>query len=143
MEDAENKKIFASKGIKNTRSRNLVYNVLKNSALPLTAQQIYLKLQETDTTINLSTVYRALEMFVRKELVLKSTLAEENKAVFELNRNQHQHYLVCIACREIFPLPACPLEEYEEQLHKEIGFDVTGHRFEIYGYCKNCRHHQH
>lgn len=139
MEDAENKRIFASKGIKNTRSRNLVYNVLRNSRLPLTAGQIYLKLQNTDSTINLSTVYRVLEMFVKKELVLKSNLAEENKSVFELNRSEHKHYLVCIACRKIFTLQVCPFEAYENQLSKDIGFDVTGHKFEIYGYCKNCR----
>lgn len=139
MQITDYKDLFAGKGLKNTRSRNLIYGVLSETGLPMTAEQIFIKLKETDKSVNLSTVYRTLELFVEKGLVLKALIAENNKAMFELNQHDHKHYLVCLNCKEMIPVEGCPLEEYEKVLNNKIGFDVTGHKFEIYGYCKNCR----
>lgn len=139
MQLTDYKELFAGKGLKNTQSRNLIYGVLSETGLPMTAEQIFIKLKETETSVNLSTVYRTLELFVEKGLVLKANMAESNKAMFEVNHHDHKHYLVCLNCREMIPVEGCPLEEYEKVLNKKIGFDVTGHKFEIYGYCKNCQ----
>lgn len=139
MSTADYKDLFASKGLKNTKNRNLIYEVLDETALPLTAEQIFIKLKENDKSVNLSTVYRTLELFVDKGLVLKAIMAEDNRAVFELNHHEHKHYLVCLNCKEMIPVQGCPLEDYEKVLTQKLGFDVTGHKFEIYGYCRNCQ----
>jgi Fe2+ or Zn2+ uptake regulation protein len=39
----------------------------------------------------------------------------------------------------MIPVEGCPLEEYEKLLHNQMGFDITGHKFEIYGYCQKCQ----
>jgi Fur family ferric uptake transcriptional regulator len=59
--------------------------------------------------------------------------------MFEVNHHEHKHYLVCLNCKEMIPVEGCPLGEYEKVLNQKLGFDVTGHKFEIYGYCKNCQ----
>ena len=134
-----NKELFTSQGLKNTKSRNLIYDILGQCDVPVTAEQIFLKLKESGASINLSTVYRVLEIFVSKGIALKSNTAENNKALFELNRMEHKHHLVCVGCKKMLSIDGCPLDEYEKALRDKMGFDVTGHKLEIYGYCQDCK----
>lgn len=139
MENTDNKELFTSQGLKNTKSRNLIYNILDQLEVPVTAEQIFLKLKESDSAMNLSTVYRILEIFVSKGIALKSNIADNNKSMFELNRMEHKHHIVCIGCKRMFPMDSCPFEEYEKKIQDKLGFDVTGHKLEIFGYCQECK----
>jgi len=135
----ENKELFESTGIKNTRQRNMTLDILKQAEWPITAEQIFLKLKEIDSAISLSTVYRIMEVFTAKGLAIKSNLVEDTKAMFELNRMEHKHHLICVRCRKMHVVEDCPLGNYERALEKKTDFDITGHRLEIYGYCSDCK----
>ena len=139
MYKSDKKELFTNQGLKNTKRRNLVYDILEKSDLPITAEKIYLMLKENDASINISTVYRILEIFVSKDIVLKSSLTDNNSAVFELNRREHKHHIVCVGCKKMFAVEGCPFEEFEKQLNNKMDFSVTGHKLEIFGYCKNCK----
>jgi Fur family transcriptional regulator, ferric uptake regulator len=130
--------VFGRIGIRNTIPRKLVYAVLEDADLPISAEQVYWKLKEAVASVSLSTVYRILEIFVEKRLVLKSSMPEDNKAMFELNRPTHQHHLLCLACRKMLTVDGCPLDVYEHELEHTTKFHVTGHRLEILGYCETC-----
>ena len=127
-------------GIKWTKQRKNVYKVLWETAEPLNALQIY------NRVINLgdsgeyavSTIYRILSAFEEKGLVEKTSWMGDGTVVYSLNRGGHTHYAVCLGCRQRIPLQNCPFASIH--LEKEIGdFTVTGHKLELYGYCKNCR----
>lgn len=139
MTELDNKEVFGEHGLKNTKHRNLIYDILKESQLPLTTEHIYLKLKEVDTSISFSTVYRILDAFVSKGIALKSSMSDDNKAMFELNRMEHKHHLVCISCKKMIAVDDCPLERYEKSLAKKTQFDITAHNLEIFGYCPACK----
>lgn len=136
MEDSKNR--LKSCGLKITKQRREVIGILEQSTRPLSAEGIYMKLREREEPISLSTVYRILELLVKKKLVRRISTVEECGALFELD-DAHRHYLVCLGCHKMFPLDDCPLEAYEKELTRRTGFDVTGHSLEIYGYCRDCR----
>lgn len=133
------KDLFTSNGIKVTKQRELIFDALKHSDTPVTAEQLFLKLKSVDSLINLSTVYRSLNIFVEKKLVIESFIPEEKTSVFEINRMEHKHYLICINCKKVMAIDNCPVEEYEKSLEKSTGFDIKGHKLEIFGYCPECR----
>lgn len=139
MNDRQNKELFVSKGLKNTKYRNLLYDILENTELPLTAEDIYLRLREKGVSINLSTVYRILDIFVSKELIIRSGLSDDKKNIYELYKQENKHSLVCISCKKVQTLYNCPLEKYEKELQNEINFDITSHKLELYGYCQECK----
>ena len=139
LQEIDNKDLFASQGIKNTKQRNLIFEALKQSDDPVTAEQIFLKLKEVDASINLSTVYRILNIFVSKNLAIKSSISDDNKAMFEVNRMEHKHHLVCVGCKKILSIEDCPLERYEKSLEEKTDFDIKGHKLEIFGYCPECK----
>lgn len=120
------------KGMKHTKQREDVYGVLLNANGPLTAVDIYRRVPG----YALSTVYRTLLAFEECNMVTKSSLLGEDTAVYELNCGAHRHYAVCLQCRERIPLKSCPFDDMDIQMQE--GFTVTGHKIEIYGYCRKC-----
>ena len=139
MDDQKNKEYLLSKGLKNTKNRNFLFAVLEDTEVPLTAEDIYLKLREKGVSINLSTVYRILDVFVSKELITRSSSSDNKKNIYELYKQENKHRLVCISCKKVQTLNKCPLEKFEKELEKEINFDITSHKLELYGYCQECK----
>lgn len=126
-------------GLKKTRGRENVMKALEAVECPVTAEKIFLGLKKQGKEISLSTVYRILGTLVKKEIAQRTGSDENGRAMFELNRHIHRHYLVCLGCHKMIPVEHCPLGELEKRLERETGFSVTGHSLEIYGYCADCR----
>ncbi len=126
-------------GLKNTRPRRRVLEILFGQEELLTAEEIYQELLEAGETVNVSTVYRVLELFTEKKLVEKTFLPETRKYAFSLRMPGHVHYLICIRCHKKVDLSGCPLSDYERKVAANTGFDIIGHRLELYGLCKECR----
>lgn len=125
-------------GVKWTKQRKDVYHVLSHATEPLSAVQIYkqiAKSEEADYAV--STIYRILTAFEEKGFVTKSTFMGDGTVVYELDKGEHTHYALCLSCHKRVPLPSCPFEH----AHLEQGtgdFLITGHKLELYGYCKEC-----
>lgn len=142
MERDDIKKIFKSKGIKNTRQRQLVFEYLISCTQPVTADAIYMDLFRTlgeDESLNLSTVYRILDIFLREKLIIKSNLAGDNKATYEINRKEHKHHLVCIKCNLVTPIKGCPLKGYDQALSQSTQYEILEHKLEVFGVCPKCQ----
>ena len=130
-------------GLKWTKQRKSVYRALWETAEPLSAAQIYQRIMageegKAGAGYAVSTVYRILTAFEEKGLVEKNAWMEDGTIVYSLNRGGHTHYAVCLKCPNRIPLRDCPFSH----IHLEEGmedFTVTGHKLELYGYCKNCR----
>jgi len=134
-------------GIKWTKQRKDVYHVLLHANEPLSAVQIYNHIEKTGESGNyaVSTIYRILTAFEEKGLVTKTNWMGDGTLVYELNKGGHTHYAVCLNCHKRIPLEACPFEHMQLPHGQEKdgldanGFQVTGHKLELYGYCKQCR----
>lgn len=126
-------------GLKNTKSRRIILDILDQSNQPISAERISLELEKMKVSINLSTVYRTLETLSDKNLITKLSILDENRTLFEYNRKVHRHYLVCIKCKKILTIMACPIESYEKALEDETGFKIVGHKLYLYGYCPECQ----
>ncbi len=139
MENENGMLRFFNSGLKNTKARIKIIELLENNRRLLTTKEIHKRLLKAKLRINLSTVYRTLDKMVENKLVNRVTIENEKQALYEYNRNEHHHFLVCKACNKIYPIYECPLDEYEKKLKAETGFTVTGHHIEFYGYCRDCQ----
>lgn len=131
-------KDLKDKGLKQTRHRLAILEVLKNSDQPLTAEAIFAAVRGKKIAINRSTVYRNLDLLGEKEMLNKLTLAGDLRAVFEYNQKIHRHYLICLACNKVEIIEHCPLQGYEEGLSQETAYQIIGHKLDVYGYCPAC-----
>lgn len=127
-------------GLKWTKQRKSVYKVLSEASEPLNAIQIYnLAARDTDSEeCAVSTIYRILAAFEEKGLVEKTVWMEDGVVVYTLNRGMHTHYAVCLECHRRIPLQSCPFAHMHLSPAAE-DFTITGHKLELYGYCRECR----
>ena len=130
--------------IKWTRQRKAVYAVLEQASEPLSATDIYHRIDREEAAGNfaISTVYRILATFEEKHLVTKTNWMDDGTLVYELNRGGHTHYAICLNCHKRVALKSCPFAHIHLPIGGEPGMDdfqVTGHKLELYGYCQQCR----
>lgn len=131
--------ILKSKGLKITKHRTSVLKIISESKHPLSAEEIYLTLKDNFISINLSSIYKILDSLTSKHVISKCILGDDNKTSYEMNTSEHKHHLICKQCKEVFPITDCPLCIYEKHIKEDMDFDVTEHKLEIYGFCKNCK----
>ena len=124
-------------GLKKTKTREFVLQELRTAKKPLSALDIYSSLLGKDISIAQSTVYRTLETLVLHELVLKDSMLDAGLVVYQLNRDTHTHFAICLECHKVIALDICPIEESLERVQVR-NFTVQGHKVEIYGYCDDC-----
>ncbi len=124
--------------IRRTKQREEVFRLLAAASGPMSAVDIYNQLLQsmTDGNFAMSTVYRVLAVFEEKGYVIKSAPSGSDMSYYEWCRGQHRHYAVCLKCHRMIPLKRCPFEN--AALDAAEDFTITGHKLELYGYCKGC-----
>lgn len=130
---------FSEAGIKKTKQREALLEILEAADSPLSASQIHFLYCQKDKCACLSTTYRTLEMLNGHSIVNKIVSIENGTALYELNRHEHKHYAVCKGCHKMWDIEDCPMKDVKLAT-KSGDFHVTGHSLEVYGYCDDCFH---
>ena len=136
----ESKEFLKMKNIKITKGRIEILSILKNSESSLSAEKIYQIFREKNEDINLSTVYRTLELFEEKQITEKITLTDGVFA-YKLKKKTHRHLLRCDVCHKEIDIP-CPMSQIEEIVQSETGFTLTEHDLVMKGVCRECKNNR-
>ena len=129
-------KLLKDKKIKVTKARIDILNILEKSNKSLTAEHIYSICCEHNKDVNISTIYRSLELFEEKHIVDKVFLPEGING-FSLKKDSHKHKLRCEVCNKEI-LVDCPIKQIEEIINCEAGFKITDHSITLSGICEEC-----
>ncbi len=129
--------ILKNSMLKSTKQRCLILSIISSSIEPLAAEEIFKLLQNEEESINLSTVYRTLNVLTEKNVLLK-ILRGDGTASFQLNNALHNHYITCCICNRSVPIDSCPMKSLSENIRKQTGFKITGHSLQISGICSEC-----
>lgn len=126
-------------GLKVTLPRMRILQLFERSRdRHLSAEDVYKALLEAGDDIGLATVYRVLTQFESAGLVQRHHF-EGNQSVFELAEGEHHDHMVCVSCDTIEEFLDPVIEERQESVARERGFEITDHTLILYGKCKNCR----
>jgi len=125
-------------GCKLTPQRRMLIDVLLAAGeAELTPDEIYQQIRATYPEVGLDTVYRNLRLLTKMSIVDEVKLPGK-LAQYSLNREAHQHGLICLECGKEIPLRHCPIKELESVARTEHGFVISSHRIELFGYCDDC-----
>lgn len=122
--------------LKRTRQREIIVNIIRESRYPVTAAKIYQEALKQGC-MNLSTVYRTLNILCGKGLVQKSPDLEGNM-VYRMSEGMHSHYIICEKCHSTVCIDSCPLEGMAEEISLSTGYVITGHSLTFTGLCPEC-----
>lgn len=118
--------LFKEKGIKLTKQRKLVYEVIKDET---TFDEIKYKCSKY---MNNSTIYRIIELFLKNEMITKN-IDNNGNICYSINEG-HKHYIYCVKCHKKTSINICPIENLENS-----GYKLLSHQITINGICDNCQ----
>ena len=128
--------VFKDCGLKRTKNRELIYNILYSHSHPLTAKEIYDSLKEYN--IDLSTIYRCLNSFTNNG-ICNAEINDNNEKQFFLEKHGDKHIIVCVKCHKRIYLDDCPFHDVNKKIEEKTGFLINDQNVELYGICKECR----
>ncbi|WP_163194134.1 Fur family transcriptional regulator [Clostridium thermarum] len=135
-----NFEILKSKKLKITLARKVIFEILNDADAALSAEYIYDKCVERDNSINLSTVYRTLEVFQETGIVEKFDLGDRRYS-YSIKEEHHKHTIECSLCHKFIELD-CPVKMLEEIIKTKTGFTMMEHELHIKGICEKCKKKQ-
>lgn len=103
-----------------------------------TPEEIYAEVKQTAVGLNLSTVYRTLELLEQIGLVTHTHLGHGAHRYHLAADAQHVH-LVCRACGAIIQLEPSAVEPLVRALDADYGFETDVGHLTVFGTCADCR----
>ena len=138
MKASDLKNALHSQGLKLTRSRLAVLQVLAATSEHLKVAEVHRRAREIDGRIGLASVYRTMELLARLRLV-KHVHVEHRHRHYARIREHHGHHLVCNGCGLVVEFSDCQLERLTRALARRTKFRIEGHCMEFFGQCRECR----
>jgi Fur family ferric uptake transcriptional regulator len=103
-----------------------------------TPEEIYAQVRQTAVGINLSTVYRTLELLEQIGLVTHTHLGHGAHRYHLAANAQHVH-LVCRGCDAIIQLDPAAVSTLVTDLESQYGFQTDVGHLTVFGTCEQCR----
>jgi len=126
-------------GLKVTLPRVKILQLLESSETRhLSAEDVYKALIEAGEEVGLATVYRVLTQFESAGLVMRHRF-EGGHSVFELHTVEHHDHLVCNKCGRVEEFLDPIIEDRQDRIAADFGFEITDHSLYLYGICSDCR----
>ncbi len=103
-----------------------------------TPEEIVTEVRRTASAVNISTVYRSLELLEQLGLVRHTHLGHGAPTYHAAGSVQHVH-LVCSSCEGVDEVPASVLDDVVARLAAERDFGVDVGHVTLTGRCASCR----
>ena len=129
---------LSQQGYRLTPQRLMVVSAIENSENHISAEEIYSQVTAKYPHVNISTVYRTLELLKRLGLVTETDLGEGRVRYHPAEKGRH-HHLVCRQCGAIIDLDEAVFSGIKDILLREYGFVADMKHLAVLGQCLNCR----
>jgi len=128
---------LSEQGYRLTPQRMMVLSAIENSDNHISAEEIYAQVVTKYSHVNISTVYRTLELLKRLGLVTETDLGG-GRVRYHPTDKGHHHHLVCQECGKIIDLDESVLSSLKGALLREYKFSADLRHLAIFGRCTNC-----
>jgi Fur family transcriptional regulator, ferric uptake regulator len=125
------------RGYRITPQRQLVFEAVLALGHS-TPEELLTKVQSTAEGVNLSTIYRTLEVLEEVGLVTHTHLGHGAPTYHPAAEAHHLH-LVCRECGSVTEAEVALADGLVGSLEASHGFDTDVHHFAIFGRCATCR----
>ncbi|MCX5641925.1 MAG: transcriptional repressor [Candidatus Omnitrophica bacterium] len=129
-------------GFKLTPGREAIIAFFSGKNHYATPETVWKEVRKSLPRLGLPTVYRNLEQ-MRKINILTQVDGAENRFYFGLcrakNPGEHHHHISCQKCRRVSEVENCYLQSLTKEIKEKTGFQITGHKLQLTGVCKDCR----
>jgi Fur family transcriptional regulator, ferric uptake regulator len=123
------------RGLRMTPQRQLVLDAVRDLG-HATPDQICARVQRVAPAVNITTVYRTLDLLERIGVVRHTHLGHGAPSYSE---QEHQHvHLVCHDCGTVAEVPTALMDPLAERLGASEGFELDVTHVALSGRCRDC-----
>ncbi|PQM75259.1 Fur family transcriptional regulator [Corynebacterium sp. J010B-136] len=126
-------------GMRTTKQRTAVVEVMQEIDRFQSAKEIHTALQDRNAKVGLTTVYRTLQSLVDINAVDALHSPTGEVLYRHCESEAHHHHLVCTKCGRTEEIDGGPIEKWAKDVADTYGFQLTGHDAEVFGVCAKCR----
>jgi Fur family transcriptional regulator, ferric uptake regulator len=127
--------VLRKRGLRLTAQRQLVLEAVYDLG-HATPEQVHNAVREVAAGVNITTIYRTLELLEKLGLVTHTHLSHGSPTYHAAGDDQHVH-LVCRACGAVTEIEPGLLQPLVEQLERR-GFLVDVGHVALFGVCAGC-----
>lgn len=120
------------KGMKMTGQRRVIAKVLSDSNDHPDVEEVYRRASEIDMKISIATVYRTLRLFEEAEILERHDFGDGRSRYEEITDEHHDH-LIDIQSGKVIEFHDEEIELLQEKIAAKYGFELVGHKLELYG----------
>jgi len=125
-----------ARGYRLTPQRQLVLEAVGELG-HATPEEIVAAVRRTATAVNISTVYRTLELLEELGLV-QHTHLNHGAPTYSIPSDDDHVHLVCRDCGGVDEVESSVVEDVVRRLSAERGFSVDVGHFAVFGRCRDC-----
>jgi Fur family ferric uptake transcriptional regulator len=103
----------------------------------ISADEIYSRVCDRYPHLNISTVYRTLELLKELNLVTETDMGDGRVRYHSIRKGRH-HHLVCQNCGGITDLDETALLPLKDTLSRDYAFHADLKHLAIFGKCSKC-----
>ena len=129
--------IIRSAGHRLTPQRILILDALCEGEGHTTLGEIYARLRQTDRSIDRSTLYRTLKLFVDLGLVISADTGQ-GETYYEIPKPRHHHHLVCRQCGKEQEVEDTVVQSMFDDIAQQYDFKVNTDHLVLFGICSHC-----
>ncbi|NLE76151.1 MAG: transcriptional repressor [Chloroflexi bacterium] len=128
-----------SHGFRLTPQREMVLSVLHEIEGFATAEEIYQRVQALSASVDISTVYRTLDLLQGFHLVAAVEQVDGQRRYELLGVHGPHLHMVCRICGEVMGADLEAAQALAATLEQQYGFQVDVEQLGISGICPSCR----
>jgi len=121
-----------AKGLRMTGQRRTIAKVLEESDDHPDAEELYARASAIDAGISIATVYRTVKLF-EEAGILERVAFGDGRARYEDAERAHHDHLIDIDTGAVIEFCDPEIEALQEKIAEKLGYELRGHKLELYG----------
>ena len=121
-----------AKGLRMTGQRKTIADVLEAAQDHPDVEELYNRASAIDPNISIATVYRTVKLFEEAGILDKLEFGDGRARYEDAERDHHDH-LIDLHSGQVIEFVDAEIEALQEKIARKLGYDLKGHRLELYG----------
>ena len=134
----EYEEIIHAAGHRVTPQRVLILDAVCAGGGHTTLGEIFARVRQSDQSIDRSTLYRTLKLFVELGLVVSADTGD-GETYYEIARPHRHHHLVCRRCGKEQEIEHEVMQPMFDQVFQQYGFKADTDHLVLFGLCGDCQ----
>lgn len=140
--DSPERQIFyeclRKKKLKRTTQRDTILDVFLKTRGHLSSEELYQKVNQVDSSIGYTTVYRTLKLLLECGLAYPVQVGDGRTRYEQGFDYTHHDHLICVKCGGLTEFFDPQLEAIQEEIVHRHNFKMVDHSLRIWGICSKC-----